>query len=368
MTVKTPTAPLITRIVPLALLVAIVVMALPPVARAAGKDPARLEQLRAGMDRAKDEGAKGQLPQAWWDLDSRLDAAEVRGATDAEWQDLTDDVERLRNAAVFVAQMRTHKSGVEAVLRRFDQALAEIAALYGVEPDPTLSGTPAANDLLDRLGRRNLARQIMIDSLTVANRRLDELATTRVAYQDSMITALQVEVSSLRQRLWDTELRAGVAEADRSAAESVLTRKQEREAAIAAVRQNFGKDEGEIMLTAEGDIVMRLFGVSFGIGSAELKAGQSDLIGRVAAAARRFPGAALRIEGHTDDTGSREANLRLSRRRAETVARQLETELGWTPETIATEGFGPDRPIALNSTAEGRARNRRIDVVIQGGP
>jgi chemotaxis protein MotB len=37
------------------------------------------------------------------------------------------------------------------------------------------------------------------------------------------------------------------------------------------------------------------------------------------------------------------------------------------PEAVATEGFGPDRPIALNSTPEGRARNRRIDVVIAAG-
>ena len=75
----------------------------------------------------------------------------------------------------------------------------------------------------------------------------------------------------------------------------------------------------------------------------------------------------VRIEGHTDDTGSRDANLRLSRRRAETVARVLEQELGLDVESVVTEGMGPDRPIALNSTAAGRARNRRIDVVITGG-
>ena len=147
----------------------------------------------------------------------------------------------------------------------------------------------------------------------------------------------------------------------------MLTRKQQREQAIAEVRGAFGPDEAEIMLTAEGDVVLRLFGVAFGVGSATMSPGQEGLVTRVADAARRFPGAAVRVEGHTDDTGGRDANLRLSRRRAESVARLLENELGWEGETIATEGFGPDRPIALNSTAEGRARNRRIDVVIAGG-
>ncbi|MCB1183311.1 OmpA family protein [bacterium] len=357
---------IVRRLLP-ALVLAALAAATLPVPAAGATDPARVERLRDGMDQAKKDGAKGQLPQAWWDLDARLDAAAKSGATEEQWRALEADVAHLRSAAAFVSRMRQQKSGIEAVLSRFDQALAEIGALYGVDPDPTLSGSPAARDLLDRLGESRLEARILVDSLTVENRRLNEMVGTRIVEQDSLITALRVEVSALRQKLWDTELRAGVAEADRTAAESVLTRKQQREQAIAEVRGAFGPDEAEIMLTAEGDVVLRLFGVAFGVGSATMSPGQEGLVTRVADAARRFPGAAVRVEGHTDDTGGRDANLRLSRRRAESVARLLENELGWEGETIATEGFGPDRPIALNSTAEGRARNRRIDVVIAGG-
>ncbi len=332
-----------------------------------GGDPDRGTQVRASLNRAKKEGAKGQLPRAWWELDARLDQAEESGVTASAWQTLETDVRRLRNAAAFVAQMRKQKSGMEAMLGRFDQALAEIGALLGEKPSPILSGKPAADELLGRLSRANLARQIMVDSLTVENRRLGESVQTEVGYQDSMITALQVEVSALRQKLWETELRAGVAEADRSAAETVLSRKQQREETIASLRESFGPTEGEIQLTPEGTIVMRVYGISFGVGSAALKAGQQALIAKIAAATKRFPGAEVRIEGHTDDTGRRDGNLRLSRRRAETVARMLEQQLGLAADSIATEGFGPDRPVALNSTAEGRAKNRRIDVVISGG-
>lgn len=330
-------------------------------------DPERSVQLRAGMNRAKKEGAKGQLPRAWWDLDSRLDEAEKSGASEAEWVELEQDVERLQNAAAFVARMRKQKSGLEAMLGRFDQALMEIGALYDLETDPVLSGTPAADDLLDRLNATNLSRQILVDSLTVTNRRLNDIVQNKVVYQDSMITALQVEVSSLHQKLWETELRAGVAEADRSAAESVLSSKQQREETIASLQSSFSSAEGEVMLTPDGDIIMRVFGISFGVGSADLKSGQQGLINKVATVIQRFPGAAIRVEGHTDNTGSRDANLRLSRRRAETVARALEQQMDADQESIATEGFGPDRPIALNSTTEGRALNRRIDVVISGG-
>ena len=88
---------------------------------------------------------------------------------------------------------------------------------------------------------------------------------------------------------------------------------------------------------------------------------------KLTSAVQRFPDSLVRVVGHTDDTGGRDANLRLSRRRAETVARLLEDDLDWDTGVIATEGFGPDRPVALNSTPEGRALNRRIDVVIGPG-
>ncbi len=125
-----------------------------------------------------------------------------------------------------------------------------------------------------------------------------------------------------------------------------------------------GPGEGEILLSAAGDIMMRLHGMAFAVGSAELKPGQEVLLDKVADAIRLFPGARVRVEGNTDDTGSRQANLRLSRRRAETVAGLLEARLGLAADSIAREGYGPDRPIALNDSPEGRARNRRIDVML----
>jgi outer membrane protein OmpA-like peptidoglycan-associated protein len=326
------------------------------------------EEVRELMRQAKKLGAKGQLPHTWWGLDSRLEEALEVGATPEEWETLKIKARRLVNAAAFIEDMRRQKSGMEALLGRFDQALEEIATLYGIEINPVLTGTSLARDMIDKLNTRNLERQILIDSLTVANRRFEETLGGRAAAQESLITALQVEVSSLRRQLWETELRVGVAEADRSAAETVLSQKQEREAAILAIRASVTAEEGEILLTPGGEVVMQVYGISFGVGSSALKPGQDVLVDKIVAAIQMFPGAPVRVEGHTDDTGSYDANLRLSRRRAETVARLLEQKLSLAEGVIATEGFGPDRPIALNSTADGRARNRRIDVVIGKSP
>ena len=322
-------------------------------------------EVKPIVDEAKKLGAKGQLPLAWRDLDEQLRYCRDEGCNDAQWLTVRNQALHLRNMAAFVDEVRRKKSGLEAMLGRFDQALMEIGALYGVAPDPLLSGTAAANDLLARLNAENLGRQALIDSLSIANRYLNETVTSRVVAQDSIITRLTVENSSLRQQLWEVELRAGVAEADRSAAETLLQRQKAKEEAIASIKSSIGPGAGQVLLTPDGDILLRITGIAFGVGSSRLRAGQEVVVERIAAAARMFPGAALEVSGHTDDTGTRQANLRLSRRRAETVARLLEKQLELAEGVIVTQGFGPDKPVALNETDEGRARNRRIDVVIK---
>lgn len=322
-------------------------------------------EVKTLVDQAKKMGAKGQLPLAWWDLDAKFRTCREDGCSEGQWRTLIREATLLRNKAAFVEEMRQKKSGMEALLGRFDQALDEIAALYGVTVEPTLSGSPAAEELLNRLNAANLSTRVAMDSLTVANRYLNETIGERVVAQDSIITGLTLQLSALRQRLWETELRAGVAEADRSAAETMLSRKQAKEEAIASIRTSLGPGAGEVLLTPEGDILMRITGIAFAVGSAELRGGQEVVVERIAAAVQLFPGSTVEVAGHTDDTGSRNANLRLSRRRAETVARLLEKELTLAEGAIATEGYGPDRPVALNNSDEGRAKNRRIDVVIK---
>lgn len=68
----------------------------------------------------------------------------------------------------------------------------------------------------------------------------------------------------------------------------------------------------------------------------------------------------VEIQGHTDSTGSRAWNMKLSQKRAEAVKQRM-VEYGVAAERFEAKGYGPDEPIADNSTAEGRAKNRRVD-------
>ena len=78
------------------------------------------------------------------------------------------------------------------------------------------------------------------------------------------------------------------------------------------------------------------------------------------------PDANITVEGHTDSQGSREYNMRLAQQRAEAVKAQLVAH-GVAPDRIKAVGVGPDRPVADNKSAEGRANNRRVEIIVEGG-
>ena len=78
---------------------------------------------------------------------------------------------------------------------------------------------------------------------------------------------------------------------------------------------------------------------------------------------KAHPSATIRIESHTDDVGSQAANLELSAARAETIKNEL-VDRGADASKIETAGLGQELPIAGNDTADGRAKNRRSEIVV----
>ncbi|MBQ1836621.1 MAG: OmpA family protein, partial [Paludibacteraceae bacterium] len=75
------------------------------------------------------------------------------------------------------------------------------------------------------------------------------------------------------------------------------------------------------------------------------------------------PKVTIELAGHTDSKGSREYNLKLSDARAKSVATYMISK-GIEADRITSKGYGPDKPIADNSTDEGRAKNRRTEIII----
>ncbi len=106
--------------------------------------------------------------------------------------------------------------------------------------------------------------------------------------------------------------------------------------------------------------------VFFDTNKSNIKDQYKPEIAKVAEKLVEYPNATARIEGHTDSTGPRALNERLSVARAESVKSALVNEFNVNPTRLSTAGFAWDQPIADNNTKEGRAMNRRVFATISG--
>ena len=100
--------------------------------------------------------------------------------------------------------------------------------------------------------------------------------------------------------------------------------------------------------------------IEFESGKAALTPAGMAVLDQMVAAMLKLKGVKVEVIGHTDNAGSRASNLSLSQARAEAVKAYVAGH-GIAEESVAVSGEGPDRPVADNRTAEGRARNRRIE-------
>jgi OOP family OmpA-OmpF porin len=100
--------------------------------------------------------------------------------------------------------------------------------------------------------------------------------------------------------------------------------------------------------------------IKFDTGKAEVKPEYDDQLKKVADFLKTYPDASAEIEGHTDNRGTAVSNRALSQRRAESVRQALIDRFGADASRLTAKGYGPDKPIADNSTPEGRAQNRRV--------
>jgi len=100
--------------------------------------------------------------------------------------------------------------------------------------------------------------------------------------------------------------------------------------------------------------------IEFESGRATLTSSGKTILDEMALAMQKVKGKRVEVIGHTDNVGLRDSNLALSQARAEAVRTYLSGR-GVSPEMVLVSGQGPDRPVADNTSAEGRARNRRIE-------
>ena len=113
------------------------------------------------------------------------------------------------------------------------------------------------------------------------------------------------------------------------------------------------------------DIILNMPGnITFDVNQAAINSGFYPVLNSVSKVAKEFNQTLIDVAGHTDSTGTVAYNMDLSQRRANSVAQYLQSQ-GIDSTRIYAEGYGPHYPIADNSTAEGRAQNRRVEIALK---
>ena len=202
----------------------------------------------------------------------------------------------------------------------------------------------------------------------------DRLAAELVAFfeeQRNRVQSLEQEKAENEVRIADMEeeLRAlderlGGATAERAALVQRLEAQARVKQQFEQIEKMFSSDEARVF--REGNnIIMRLVGLTFDSGSSQLQSANFDLLAKVEKAIDVFPRSELIIEGHTDSHGGDDSNQTLSQARAESVQQYMINAMRIPTYRLIATGYGETRPVASNETEPGRARNRRIDIVIK---
>lgn len=220
-----------------------------------------------------------------------------------------------------------------------------------------------------------LARQsVQITELINDFDRRDYSEEDKVLWYQEQLTTIY---SPLGKRLvFDQENRALVESMrDDIAALTSLTEKNKKEISKQKKRERetrqrfeyvqslFTDKEADVYRKRE-DVLILAQGFYFEPGQSEIKSVNFTLLNKIDKARRKFPGSKLVISGHTDATGNARKNKVLSEKRAANVAKFLVETKGIKASRITVRGYGAEKPVAPNSTKEGRSRNRRIEVLI----
>jgi OmpA-OmpF porin, OOP family len=182
---------------------------------------------------------------------------------------------------------------------------------------------------------------------------------------DSGVGRLVAERSTLSQQMASEQDKMSQLSEQHEELSAELKGRQEREERLVTAKTMIDPTEGELFVNAANDIVLRLAGFSFAAGKSEITDQQVPLLEKVKGIIALFPEARLVVEGHTDDRGDAAANMSLSEKRAFAVMQYLRQTMSIPSDRIRAIGYGSDKPVASQGTAEGRAKNRRIDILIQ---
>jgi outer membrane protein OmpA-like peptidoglycan-associated protein len=367
---------------------------------ASGPPPREIAVARLAVEDARNAGADRLAPRDY-------DAANAHlGVAQSTWNETKDAAAaahwaRLAEGEARTAQYRAEAQKAEEELRRETERRsrgelavrdAEIAVLQArakteAEKRAAEAEIRAALDrrrVQEELTRREEAAR---ESERIRAETEARLAAEQARAQQESAQRTQEERERLNAELEKTRVqlektRLAAEEAKKAADEQQRRLEeqsradQERQAQLQKAREAQQQSEEQLQQTlaqlaqvrseARGLIVTLPGSIYFEVNKSDVKPAMRTRLTEIAKALAAVANRHILIEGHTDSDGSAGYNLQLSQLRAESV-RSVLVSAGVSPDRIETHGYGKTRPIAPNTTAAGKAQNRRVEIVVEGG-
>lgn len=314
--------------------------------------PPELIDARLAFDRANNSQTRTLAPNELADAKRALNRAESEYQRNP-WSLNARDSAYVAQRRVQIAESRARlelarrdKANADQQLAASqDQATSELsqarAKLRAEEEAKRQAEAARQRDAADQAER---ARQAEADRVArEAQAQKDELARAQAQLNEQ-----RTQLQARQQELEEARKQQAQAEADRRAAMQEL--------------QRFAKVQEE----QRGTVITLPGGLLFAPGHSDLSADAQRALEQVAQALKTVPDQHVVIEGHTDSRGAEDTNYELSVLRANAVKDFLSSR-GVERDRIESVGFGETRPVASNESAEGRATNRRVEIVVQRG-
>ena len=196
---------------------------------------------------------------------------------------------------------------------------------------------------------------------TKENEKTDDTDSLRKATEDKLRRELQEKENALKAK--ERELQAAK-EKEEQELRDAKAKEKELQDKIKNYETKIVSEEQAQKMKEKTIKSIRLEGKpTFKFGTSQLNNNGKESLKKVAKELEKYPDAELLIEGHTDSVGSDEVNQRISEERAAAMAKSLKKDYK-VPNDISVIGKGEKEPIASNATKEGRAKNRRVEIIL----
>jgi outer membrane protein OmpA-like peptidoglycan-associated protein len=278
--------------------------------------PLDMYEARNAVDIAKSQGADKYAPEIFSKATSSLQMAENSLASKAEKSKIVTNARQTTQFAEDARALSAERQEAERIQKEKDAAAA------------------------------------------VAKAKAEEQAAVEAKRQAELTAAKEAQMKA------EAEAKQAAEQAKTQAAKEEAERAR---AATAALRAQLLQQLNSVLQTTDSPrgLVVNMGDVLFDFGKYNLKPDTKITLAKLAGIIQSHPGLHLAIEGHTDNIGSDEANMKLSQQRGDTV-RDFLVQQGLAADTVTAVGLGKAEPVADNSTNEGRQKNRRVEIIVSG--